>query len=107
MSEFISRKELYDKISDLEADVKKKLLSTPRDSEAYIRYVERLNERSVFKKEILNATGFYVRPVIYGDWESDSGLIFPIYSCSVCNYPTPLGQTNFCPNCGADMRKKV
>ena len=53
--DLISRKALYDKIAELEADVRKKLLSTPRDSEAYIRYVERLNERSVFKQEIMAA----------------------------------------------------
>ena len=39
MSDLISRKDLYEKIAELEADVRKKLLSTPRDSEAYIRYV--------------------------------------------------------------------
>ena len=53
--DLISRKALYDKIAELEADVRKKLLSTPRDSEAYIRYVERLNERSVFNQEIMAA----------------------------------------------------
>lgn len=27
-----------------------------------------------------------------------------IYSCSVCNYYSGTKRTNFCPNCGADMR---
>lgn len=27
------------------------------------------------------------------------------YRCSVCGEDT-IGETNFCPNCGADMRKE-
>ena len=62
MSDLINGKDLYEKIADLEADMRKKLLSTPRDSEAYIRYVERLNERSFFKHEIMDAPKVSAEP---------------------------------------------
>ena len=62
MSDLINGKDLYNRIAELEADVRKKLLSTPRDSEAYIRYVERLNERSFFKHEIMDAPRVSAEP---------------------------------------------
>ena len=47
------------------------------------------------------------KPVVHGEWKSELGLFFPVYRCSECNYASALGKTNFCPYCGADMRKKV
>ena len=47
------------------------------------------------------------KPVANGEWKSELGLFFPVYRCSECNYASALGKTNFCPYCGADMRKKV
>ena len=114
MNDFISRRDLYERIADLEADVKKKLLSTPRDSEAYIRYVERLNERSVFKHEINAATAVEVKEVVHGEWLDMNTKIFTEFGmmevvlCSKCRCEIVLDSFgNFCPNCGADMRKKV
>ena len=110
MSDLISRKDLYNRIAELEADVRKKLLSTPRNSEAYIRYVERLNERSFFKHEIMDAPRVEVVPVVHGEWIADER---GIHFCSVCDseayWDTDYGQQLFehCPYCGADMRKKV
>lgn len=46
-------------------------------------------------------------PVVHGEWIHD---INNLYGCSVCmNRETmsPNKKKNFCPNCGADMRKKV
>ena len=41
-----------------------------------------------------------------GKWISNGGGIFVNYGrhCSNCNYTVEF-STNFCPNCGADMRK--
>lgn len=41
-----------------------------------------------------------VRPVVRGRWEKDTPMG---YKCSVCGCLMP-GKSNFCPNCGADMR---
>lgn len=36
-----------------------------------------------------------------GEWISD----YRTCKCSVCNFTTVIDTYNFCPNCGADMRK--
>lgn len=44
-----------------------------------------------------------------GKWISHSareGFLIEKYSCSVCNYYSGTKKTNFCPNCGADMREE-
>lgn len=43
-----------------------------------------------------------VRPVVRGQWVKDiTGQLF----CSNCkNYGVPNRKTDYCPNCGADMR---
>ena len=55
MSDLISRKALYDKIAELENDVRSKILKTPKDLPAYVRYVERYNELNRLKHEIQDA----------------------------------------------------
>lgn len=51
------------------------------------------------------------RPVVHGEWIKETYG----WSCSICNesygaemyYECGSKMPNFCPNCGADMRKKV
>lgn len=50
-----------------------------------------------------------VRPVVRGEWETNMWFI----TCSVCGYTSADTDdegdriaTNYCPNCGADMRKE-
>ena len=51
-------------------------------------------------------------PVVHGEWikheyaEESEGLLIPNFECSVC-HDWKREQTPFCPECGADMRKKV
>lgn len=58
-------------------------------------------------EEINNAPTVEARPVVHGSWKTEFTALLVVYRCSECNCATALGQTNFCPNCGADMRKKV
>lgn len=46
-------------------------------------------------------------PVVHGEWIEKPYLYGITRYCSVCNqnYGMPHGIFNFCPNCGADMRK--
>ena len=53
-----------------------------------------------------------VRPVVRASWEEKEKDGVSRYACSVCGEHTPKdrwGQewhSNFCPNCGADMRSR-
>ena len=49
-----------------------------------------------------------VRPVVRGKWAlfGRRGIYGVMYECSACHAKYD-GRTNFCPNCGADMREKT
>ena len=53
-----------------------------------------------------------VRPVVRAKWEDETDYIFNLFAqrvyCPVCKsyaYFYPITTKNYCPNCGADMRK--
>ena len=48
---------------------------------------------------MLQAEKLYARPI--GEWLEDSGNI----ACSHCHAIWLYRRTNYCPNCGADMRE--
>lgn len=45
-------------------------------------------------------------PVVHGEWIAQDES-FTKFMCSICNGKNYGGHENFCPKCGADMRKKV
>lgn len=53
------------------------------------------------------------RKVVHGEWIDDTGCLDSVrqYKCSNCgskpitNFAYNTILSNFCPNCGADMRK--
>ena len=48
-----------------------------------------------------------VRPVVQGRWKRvDPRSTVVTFRCSECNYYAHMRATNYCPNCGADMRKE-
>ena len=51
----ISRKYLYDKIAELEEDVRKTIVHQPKGSPEYLRCQSRLNELNEFKSEVRDA----------------------------------------------------
>ena len=55
-----------------------------------------------------NVRGEWIDDGIHGDWawETDGhGVCWQIWKCSRCGRGTKI-RSNFCPNCGADMRGK-
>lgn len=91
MSDYISREAAISEI-----------LSDPTDAHYPSWYAEKL-------KQIPAAD---VRPVVRGRWANEhlastSGGTYAVIRCSVCKGQFPLYRTNFCPNCGADMRRKT
>ena len=47
-------------------------------------------------------------PVVHGEWikEYINRYGHPCHCCSVCGFHASHQDKNFCPECGADMRKK-
>lgn len=55
---------------------------------------------------ILRQPTIEAMPVVHGEWiAQDEGLTK--FKCSRCASPNYGGHEQFCPACGADMRKKV
>lgn len=48
-------------------------------------------------------------PVVHGEWVNEyiNPYGHPCHCCSMCGFKASYQDKNFCPNCGADMRKKV
>ena len=48
-------------------------------------------------------------PVVHGEWVNEyiNRYGHPCHCCSVCGFHASYQDKNFCPECGADMRKKV
>lgn len=47
--------------------------------------------------------------VVHGEWINEyiNRYGHPCHCCSVCGFHASHQDKNFCPECGADMRKKV
>ena len=103
MNDLISRKYLYDKIAELEADVRKTIVHQPKGSPEYRRCQSRLNELNEFKSEVRDAPVVEAKEVVHGDWiAQDEGQTR--FMCSNCEKKNYGGHERFCPYCGCDMR---
>ncbi len=51
--------------------------------------------------------GYYEEERPHGEWKKVGGIFYRL-KCSNCNFEleNPDDESKFCPNCGADMRKK-
>lgn len=118
MDDLISRKYLYDKIAELEADVRKTIVHQPKGSPEYLRCQSRLNELNEFKSEVRDAPTVEAKEVVHGKWEECAWVELDGHGGFI-NYPKEgmrcsncyrafkkelLWTDNFCPHCGADMR---
>lgn len=58
---------------------------------------------------ILNLPTVEAVPVVRGEWVNEyiNRYGHPCHCCSVCGFHASHQDKNFCPECGADMRKKV
>lgn len=93
MSDLISRSALIERI-----------VNTPTEESGYNPvYLNGCATRQNEIIEIINEQPT-VEPV-RGEWvEVEFGMFF---KCSICGYLTDYRLTNYCPNCGADMGRKV
>lgn len=69
-------------------------------------YRDKLDSRELIANMIKNAPTIEERKV--GEWIRKISVVdcatFVGDECSQCGYFKSMGQANFCPNCGADMR---
>lgn len=100
MSKLISKGALYKKIAEMEEVARKRVLDTPTNSPCYMRYVAQLNERTAFKHMIADEPTIEAEPVVHGRWILDE---YGNPHCSVCEHVQDA-PTNYCSECGADMR---
>lgn len=103
---------LYEKACDLEAqalDYTVKISNDEEKREEWLRWSAILAERTAFKHDVYDA------PTI--EPERKKGKWIPVtngrggHECDLCHNYAPAWQTgeerltDFCPNCGADMRE--
>ena len=78
------------------------------DSGCWIRY-------KMFENAIDNAPtiepkqGEWIDKGWHGDWQFETdgrGNCWHEYECSKCGFHNKGSKSNFCPNCGADMRER-
>ena len=93
MSDLISRSKLIGELVSNSASA----VATPREVKQQNKILQIVREQPTVE----------ANSVVHGEWKFEMSTVFPVYRCSECNCATMLGQTKFCPNCGADMRKKV
>ena len=58
-------------------------------------------------REILEKRSTNEKSSMAGEWiinEPEESGYGTIYECPYCKYEVEFVQTNYCPNCGADMR---
>lgn len=81
------------------------------DADALLEFAENRYWKTLIPGDIINAPTVDAKPVVHGRWihtviEDDWGGTFHKWTCTNCDFSTghnPNG-TNYCPNCGADMR---
>ena len=68
-----------------------------------VDYGEQLINPKVFVEMAEDASTIEAKPVVHGEWIKVSPYR---YACSKCEYNVQITEAdNFCPHCGADMRK--
>lgn len=87
MSDLIDRNKLLEEIKDYQMDI-----------------VSKATAMTVIR----NAPTVEAKPVVRGEWmkkvRNNGGYVASI-TCSACGYAHSRVTYNFCPECGADMRK--
>ncbi len=115
---YIEKEALYREIAELENLARNRVIDTPTSSPAYMRYVTQLNERSRFKYKIADfPCTDVIEKIRKGKWIMRGGW----FRCSECDQKALLKESdgtggfyeyeqvksNYCPNCGAKMMRKV
>ena len=108
MNDYISRQEAIEIINHYAEMALYRMLSLEPGSRAYLIAELQYGDRKHIRKMVEGIPPADIRPVVYGEWETKKTMIrtpsAKNYVCSVCGEEG--FNTNFRPNCGADMRKE-
>lgn len=113
----INAKVLYDELAKIEDSTRKEIFKHERSGAEYWMRMGALNQITKLKHFMFDSATVEAKPVIHGEWKRvGSGSLYDTYECTNCHRPPKwdcLGDnhwriafTDFCPNCGADMRGK-
>lgn len=106
MNDYISRQAVLDLIYELQNFYENEGKES-EDFNSKMMYVGSLNALTAIEDGFSDIPDADVRPVVYGEWvKNEKQDKESISCCSACGYPvSPFwAESNFCPNCGADMR---
>lgn len=110
MNDYISRQKAIEIINHYAEMALYRMLSLEPGSRAYLIAELQYGDRKHIRKMVEGIPAADVRPVVYGEWvKNEKQDKESISCCSACGYPvSPFwAESNFCPNCGADMRGKA
>lgn len=112
MSDLISREALYEQIALMRKDLGQRVLRVRLGSEKQIKYSNQLDAIDEIKSMVKDEPTVEAKEVVHGEW-----IVGSKPRCSVCGKPAlreydceawlSYIPSDFCPHCGADMRKKV
>ena len=80
------------------------------DADKLIELANNTKDKTIDANDIARFPAADVRENVRGEWievlrDTYGGGHFPYSKCSVCQ-SEQIMDSNFCPNCGAEMRKK-
>lgn len=100
----IDAKVLYNELAKIEDSTRKEIFKHERSGAEYWMRMGALNQITKLKHFVFDSATVEAKPVIHGHWIDDHGSDV----CSECGFSCDdtyyLGNGNFCPNCGCDMR---
>ena len=102
MKRYIEADALYERTAEWEAQALAQVERTMNDEDKteWKKWSVILTERSAFKFDVADAPTADVRENVHGEWVETESVY---YICSLCGDDSYY-ESNFCPNCGADMR---
>lgn len=103
----IDAKVLYNELAKIEDSTRKEIFKHERSGAEYWMRMGALNQITKLKHFVFDSATVEAKPVVRGEWvefDIDYGGIPTVgYQCSECGQSNGF-LTDFCPNCGCDMR---
>lgn len=100
MEEYINKKEIYEKVVELEKLARERFIDTPYDSPVKERYRAQMDARAELKRMILDTPAVYAAPIRQGYWIWKPGRSYA--DCSECG-GSGAHHVKYCSHCGAKM----